>query len=212
MNDFEVMLEKVYAAGGDRRTLDSLYDEWARDYDQQLWASGNPYLAIAAGLAGKYIDDFDARILDAGCGTGNMAQILSQMGYTNIDGLDPSAGMLEIARTKGIYRELHALFLDTTVDRPAESYDAVVSAGVLTQGHAPPASLDGMLSVMKPSAVVIFSLSEIAYEEQGFGERMAALEATGTWSKLHQTPRYRTYPFSERDAYLRHWNFAYRKS
>ena len=46
MDDFETWLQPVYQAGGDRDTLDRLYDEWAADCDRQLRASGNPYLAI----------------------------------------------------------------------------------------------------------------------------------------------------------------------
>ena len=143
MEDLETWLARVYAADGDHATLQTLYDEWASDYDQQLWASGNPYIAIAAGFTGRLVQDFDARILDAGCGTGNMAQILTQMGYRNIDGLDPSAGMLAVARNKQLYRQLHRLYLEQHIALPESSYDAVVAAGVLTHGHAPPEALDG---------------------------------------------------------------------
>ena len=74
MDDLEQWLEKVYQSGGDRETLERLYDEWAKDYDQQIWASGNPYIAVSAGMAGRYIPSYEAVILDAGCGSGNMAQ------------------------------------------------------------------------------------------------------------------------------------------
>ena len=127
MQDLESWLERVYDSGGDHSQLKILYDEWASDYDRQLWASGNPYIAIATGFVGRHIDNFDANILDAGCGTGNMAQILQQMGYRSIDGLDPSEGMLEIARTKNIYKSLHRLYLDSDIDIDDASYDAVVA-------------------------------------------------------------------------------------
>lgn len=32
----------------------------------------------------------DAKILDAGCGTGKIAEMLSEQGFTNIDGVDAS--------------------------------------------------------------------------------------------------------------------------
>ena len=147
MDDLETWLERVYQADGDHQTLEALYDQWAGNYDRQIWASGNPYLAISAGFVGRLVPDFGARILDAGCGTGNMAQLLQQMGYNNIDGLDPSAGMLAVARNKQLYRELHQLYLDSQVELPDGSYDAVVAAGVLTHGHAPPAALDGILKL-----------------------------------------------------------------
>ena len=136
MEELEAWLERVYSAGGDRATLDKLYDEWAKDYDQHLWSSGNPYVAIALGMAGKYVQDYDARILDAGCGTGNMAQVMYQMGFNNLEGLDPSAGMLAVAKRKGIYKKLHALYLAADMELPENSYDAVIASGVLTHGHA----------------------------------------------------------------------------
>ncbi len=212
MEDLETWLDRVYASGGDRQTLDRLYDEWANDYDQQIWASGNPYIAIAAGLTGRYVADSDARILDAGCGTGNMAQVLHQMGYNNLEGLDPSAGMLEIARNKGIYSALYPLFLGQSIDLADNSYDAVVASGVLTHGHAPPQSLDGILGITRPGGVIIFSLSRIAHDEYGFGEKMTELDETGAWTQLHRSRLFRTYPFSDKEAHLRHWVCAYRKT
>jgi SAM-dependent methyltransferase len=211
MEDLETWLERVYQANGEHQKLDALYDEWAADYDQQLWASGNPYIAIANGMVGRYVQDYDARILDAGCGTGNMAQILHQTGYRNIEGLDPSSGMLAVAQKKEVYQQLHQLYLDSRIDLPDDSYDAVVAAGVLTHGHAPPESLDGILQVARRGAVIVFSLSLIAFEEFGFRQKIDQLESDGAWQKLDQSLLFRTYPFSDREAYLRHWVLAYRK-
>ena len=211
MDDFETWLEKVYASGGQRETLDQLYNEWAKDYDQQIWASGNPYIAIATGMVGRHIPDLSALLLDVGCGTGNMAQVLHQLGYQQIDGLDPSEGMLAIARQKSIYKNLYALYLDTKVDLPDASYDAVIAAGVLTHGHAPPEALEGILRLTRQGGVIIFSLSKVAYEEHGFEARMKQMQESGEWQLLEQSKLFRTYPFSEKDAHLRHWVFAYRK-
>lgn len=211
MEDLETWLERVYQADGERKTLDTLYDEWASDYDQQLWASGNPYIAIATGLIGRHVRDYDAKILDAGCGTGNMAQVLHQMGYRNIEGLDPSSGMLAVAQRKEVYQQLHQLYLDSRIDLADDSFDAVVAAGVLTHGHAPPESLDGILKLARPGGMIVFSLSAIAYDELGFKQKITALEESGKWEKLDQSLLFRTYPFSTKEAHLRHWVLAYRK-
>jgi len=211
MEDLETWLERVYQADGEHHKLGELYDEWAGDYDQQLWASGNPYIAIATGLVGRHVQDYDARILDAGCGTGNMAQVLHQMGYRNIEGLDPSGGMLAIAQKKEIYQQLHKLYLDTHIGLPQNCYDAVVAAGVLTHGHAPPESLDGILQIARQGAAIVFSLSLIAFEEYGFKQKIEQLENSGAWQKLDQSLLFRTYPFSDKEAHLRHWVLAYRK-
>ena len=211
-DDLENKLDAVYQAGGDRERLDRLYDDWAQEYDQDLWASGNPYIALMAGLAGRYIAERDARILDGGCGTGNMAALLSLIGYRNIVGLDASDGMLAAARAKDCYRELHKGLLGAEIDLPAESFDAVTAAGVLTHGHAPPDSLDGLLRVAKPGAPLIFSISRIAIEEGGFGQKIAELDRSGAWSLEERTEPFRTYPFSARYADLRHWISVYRKA
>lgn len=211
MEELETWLERVYQADGDRDTLDALYDEWAEDYDRQLWASGNPYIAISAGFVGRHVPDFDARILDAGCGTGNMAQILHQMGYRNLDGLDPSSGMLAIAERKQIYQNLYPHSLGAQVELPDASYDAVVAAGVLTHGHAPPESLDGILKLIREDGVVVFSLSSVAYEDYGFKRKIEELDAAGAWEKLGQSLLFRTYPFSDQEAHLRHWIMVFRK-
>ena len=212
MEDLETWLERVYQADGDRDRLDALYDEWAENYDRQLWASGNPYIAIAAGFVGRHVPDFDAGILDAGCGTGNMAQILHQMGYRNLDGLDPSSGMLAIAERKQIYQNLYPLSLGARVDLPDAGYDAVVAAGVLTHGHAPPESLDGILRLTREDGVIVFSLSSVAYEDYGFKHKIDQLDDSGAWEKLGQSLQFRTYPFSEQEAHLRHWIMVFRKT
>ena len=212
MEDLETWLDRVYQADGERTTLDKLYDEWAQDYDQQIWASGNPYIAIATGMMGRHVNKLDARILDVGCGTGNMGLVLHQLGYSNLEGLDPSAGMLAIADKKDIYQQLHPLYLDSKIDLPEGSYDAIVAAGVLTHGHAPPESLDGIHELLISDGVVIFSISAIALEDFGFKQKMDALEQNRQWEKLEQSRLFRTYPFSEKEAHLRHWVFAYRKT
>ena len=68
-----------------------------------------------AGLAGRYIPDRIARILDGGCGTGNMAGLLHLICYPNIVGLDASDGMLAAARTKGCSVELHKMLLGVKI-------------------------------------------------------------------------------------------------
>jgi predicted TPR repeat methyltransferase len=133
------------------------------------------------------------------------------MGYTNIEGLDPSAGMLAVAERKNIYRNLYPLFLADSIDLENDGYDAVVASGVLTHGHAPPESLDGILKITKSSGVIIFSLSQIAHDEFGFGAKISELENSNQWQLLERSNLFRTYPFSDKEAELRHWVCAYRK-
>lgn len=210
-NEFETKLKHVYGAKGDRQQLDEAYDNWADSYDVDLWASGNPHPAIVNGMIARHVPDYNARILDAGCGTGLVGQIVYQTGYRNLDGLDASEGMLEVARAKGCYRNLYQLLLGAHIDLEPSSYDAIFASGVLTEGHAPPESLDGLLTLAKPGAPIIFSISQIALDEGGFGDKIRALDSSGAWKFAGKTEPFRTFPFSDEYAELQHWICVYRK-
>lgn len=83
------------------------YDAWARDYDSFAADSEKkgefPFQgwSIALETLAKTIDGFakDAEVLDLGCGTGDLEQILLQRGH-QVTGIDFSSAMLAIAREK----------------------------------------------------------------------------------------------------------------
>jgi hypothetical protein len=60
--------------------------------------------------------------------------------------------------------------------------------------------------------VLLFSLSQIAFDEFGFKQKIAELETAGCWHKLDQSNLFRTYPFFAKEAHLRHWVFAFQKT
>ncbi len=212
MRNIDDKLESVYRTDGSREALDGAYDEWARDYDQDLWASGTPYFAILAAMVARYVDNMSARILDCGCGTGLVGELLATIGFTDISGLDAYDGMIEAATAKGCYGEIHQLLLDETIDLPPESFDALTAGGVLTLGHAPPASLDGMLALTKPGGLILFSMSQAGYEQYGFGTRIDALQKSGAWTLIDETAPFQTFPYSEEHADVRHWVSVFRKT
>ncbi len=212
MTDFKDRLDAVYGAGGDAARLKAVYDDWAEKYDAELWASGNPYVAIICALVGRFVPDPGARILDGGCGTGAVGRILSCAGYANIEGLDPSDGMRAAAARRGVYAALYPLALGAEIALEKESYDAVVASGVLTVGHAPPEALDGMLGLAKRGAPILFSMSKPAFEDSGFGAKIAALDAAGAWRAEHRSPEFQTYPFLPEYGHYRHWISVYRKN
>ena len=78
------------------------YDLWAQLYDSDV-GSYDDYLVPreAAKVALRTLSD-DARIFDAGAGTGLVGQALSAEGFKNLVAVDYSAQMLEVARSKGV--------------------------------------------------------------------------------------------------------------
>ena len=53
----------------------------------------------------------ESLILDMGCGQGAVCDLLAKEGYQNLYGIDGSEAMLESAKKKGIYKEIHMLLL-----------------------------------------------------------------------------------------------------
>jgi predicted TPR repeat methyltransferase len=157
-----------------------LYQDWANSYDADLVDSlGYVGPVHVADIADTYCTNEDARILDVGCGTGLVAQRLSQLGYEQIDGLDFSKEMLEVARSKDIYVDLINADLTQTLSINASVYDLVVSCGTFTHSHVGPEAFDELLRIIRPGGIVCVSINAEIYESNGFYKKLSNLECAG---------------------------------
>jgi predicted TPR repeat methyltransferase len=195
----EHRLEQAYAAKSNAE-LRALYDDWAREYDQDLQAFGYSYPPAIAGLVGRYVREREAPILDAGAGTGIVGEVLAILGYTRLTGIDLSDGMLAVARAKGVYSTLKNQTLGERLEFADDSFAAVVSAGVLTTGHAPPSCLDELIRITRPRGHLIFTLSLPVYETGGFRSKLDALSAAGRWRTIETTPEWCALPLARSEA------------
>ena len=120
-------LSRVYENDGNKQEL---FDNWASTYDNDL-VNDLGYVADAEAcrLFESLIPSRQARILDAGCGTGLVGSRLKRAGYTDIHGNDYSTKMLDEARATGAYQTLeqHDLRLPIETNHP---YDAAIAVGV----------------------------------------------------------------------------------
>ena len=202
-------LEHVYQAGGDRETLDNAYEGWAKDYDRDLWAFGYATPGIAAAMLTRLAPDLDAQILDCGCGTGMLGEILHRIGYRAVEGLDASGEMLRAAELKGCYTKHYESLLGHEIEGIDGPYDVVAALGVLTVGHAPPSSLEGMVKATKPGGLLIFAISDLAMETGGFGDAIASLDARRAWERVQVSESYPCLPYSV-ESDLNHRIYIYR--
>lgn len=133
---------------------ESLYDDWAGTYDADT-TGGMGYVApqhTAERLAALVAPD--AAVLDAGCGTGLVGAELAARGFTAIDGIDLSQGMLDVARAKGAYRDLRKADLTARLPFDDDAYDATICVGTLTEGHVGPEALDELVRVTRGHLVL----------------------------------------------------------
>ena len=189
----------------DSKELAERYDQWAKDYEADLeeeFEYKGPQ--IASEFFTRYVPK-EAKILDAGAGTGLVGVILSELGYQDMVAMDLSQGMLEEARRKNVYREFHRMVMGETLDFPGNSFDAVVSVGVLTLGHAPASSLDELVRVTRPGGYIVYTLRPDIYENSGFKEKQAALESSGKWKLVEVSDKIQVLPKGEPDVFHQVW-------
>ncbi len=109
-------------------------------------------------------------------------------------------------RSKGVYRDLRVATLGETLDYETASYDGVVSAGVLTAGHAPATTLDELVRVTRPGGHVIFTLrSDTALP--GFDDKIAELERARRWTLVDRGDEFQALPRGEPEVLVRVWAF-----
>jgi SAM-dependent methyltransferase len=106
------------------------YGEWVRTYEQTVLDEMDIRLLERL----TTIDWFAPRdVLDLACGTGRIGTWLHAHGAT-IDGVDVTPEMLDVARRKGVYRELRIADVSATGFAPA-TYDLCVQS--LADEHLP---------------------------------------------------------------------------
>ena len=153
------------------------YARFAADYETAMRDNGYATPARCAAALREAGVAPGAAILDIGCGTGLSGEALSETGYSTLDGIDFSAEMLAIARSKDIYRTLTQGDLDALPDDAA--CGGVVAAGVFSPGHAPATLIDDVLARLEPGGVFVFSLNDHAIADASYEGRVHELLDAG---------------------------------
>jgi len=196
---------RLYGAR-DHDELRTEYDRIASAYDAEL-VDGMGYRSPAAVTAvAQRLLARDERILDVGAGTGLLGVALAEAGFTRLDALDLSAGMLAEAARKSVYGELHEARLGDELALGSAAYDSVVASGVLTTGHAPAESLDELVRITRAGGHVIFTLRADQLPP-GFEDKIAELESAERWQLVERGEEFQALPIGEPEVLVRVWAF-----
>ena len=202
-------VEWVYSSRN-HRELAERYDQWAGDYDSEMDQDyGYRSPQVVAEVFARHVPR-EAKVLDAGAGTGLIGEVLSNLGFRDLVAMDLSMGMLKEAQRKGVYGEYHQMVMGEPLDFATDSFDAVVSVGVLTIGHAPAKSFCELVRITKPGGHVVFTLRPRVYENSGFKEMQASLESEGKWKLVEASEKFQVLPKGEPDAYHQVWAYQVR--
>ena len=185
--------------------LTKRYDEWSKDYDKDLTEDfGWTAPKTAADFLVKHIRP-DSIVLDAGAGTGLVGMALAAYGFQNITGMDMSKGMLEQAGRKDVYVQLDQMTLGEPLEYDSDTFDAVISVGVMTLGHAAPESFDELVRITKPNGFIVFTIRTDVYLNNGFKEKQEEMAMKKFWRIIEVSEEFQPLPVGEPDVKHQVW-------
>ncbi|XP_078578489.1 methyltransferase-like protein 27 [Branchiostoma floridae x Branchiostoma japonicum] len=175
------------------------YDNWAEKYDKDLFdLNYNGPRQCAEALAEVLSGNKAARILDVAAGTGLCAMELIKLGYTNLDAIDGSQGMLDIAQSRNLYHRYICDFLGPRrLDIPGNHYDAIACCGAFSQGHMKDDCFPELIRIVKPGGLICIAMREeflrtVETYKDKLEPAMMTLEDKGSWEQVARdiVPKY----------------------
>jgi SAM-dependent methyltransferase len=154
---------------------------------------------MIAAVFTRYVPADAAPILDAGCGGGIQAEPLAELGFSPMTGIDLSDGMLEVARSKGLYAELKQQVMGERLDFEDDQFAAIICSGVFMPGHAPPHSFQELVRIARPGARIVFSLRSDAGQKPEYLAAVDSLTEAGAWLHVFSSKPFYSMPYGEPD-------------
>ena len=165
--------------------LENIYKNWAPDYEHDvIQLAGYVGHLIATRLLLKYLTNNEFEVLDAGCGTGLVGEILHKKGIKNIVGVDFSKQMLDLALKKNVYKSLHLMDLTQKLNFEDDTFDAIVCAGTFTCGHVGPEAFAEMVRITKSGGYISFTVRKQEWEASPYEKTIKGLEEAELWYEI----------------------------
>jgi predicted TPR repeat methyltransferase len=154
-----------HAARAPAEYLETVFDGYAERFEHHLIGLGYrvPGLVRNALLAHVPIpgNGVTGPVLDLGCGTGLVGVVLSDLPFGPLVGVDLSGAMLEQARAKSLYAELHQADLEAVLADDTRNWPVIVAADVFCYfGDLAPV-LSQAARRLVPGGVMVFSVEEL---------------------------------------------------
>lgn len=184
---------KAHKKGISKEEMVNAYTEWSKNgkYDEDLNPTRYRGPVIATQALAEYFEKSERssiRILDVAAGSGLLGQELAKFGFTNIDALDPSEGMLDEAVKRNVYTKFICQYFDNNSDIPCDSYDVLIISGGMGEGHIPGNSIEKMQEIVKEGGLVVIVMRKeyLTYVEdyKDLIPRMKQMEEDNKWKIL----------------------------
>ena len=151
---------------GNSKKVKKFYDQWSKNYDNTLkqWNYNAPE-QVAKILYKKFNPSI---LLDLACGTGLSGSAFKFEGFNYIDGTDISTKMIEIARSKKIYKNIYLDDANNSKNLLKNYYFYIAAVGVISPTHASFKTIKVFFSFLKLNGLMVFSLNDHALEDERY--------------------------------------------
>lgn len=155
-----------------------MYRDWAATYDTDFAAAMDYfYPKSIAEIYSEFATNEDGPVLDVGAGTGLVAEALKPLGNWQIDALDISQEMLDVALGKACYRRAVCANLTKKLPLDDAGYGGLISAGTFTHGHVGPDAIDELMRIARPGALFVLGINSEVYEAEGFRAKFQSMDS-----------------------------------
>lgn len=165
----------------------SYADQYERILDEQVffWIGEYSASVLWKVLTDKKSEEENAKleIIDVACGTGKTGEFLKNAGFTIIDGVDPATKMLEKAKTKNIFRQLHVGQMGPTKEDifktiEANTYDGLLCVGCLTKGSAKVKdAIPEFIRILKKGGIGVYVISQSLNKTEALKDHIPYFES-----------------------------------
>ena len=168
--------------------FDRISAHWSRNYDSQ---SGAMLRRIAEFRAALHGVPEGARLLDFGCGSGDITRACAAEGFA-MTGIDLSPAMIAMAR-----QQPGAASIDWVVAQPgtvalpfaSSNFGGALASSVLEYHSDPMAQIAEIARVLKPGGIFAFSVPDMDHPLRVKEGKWRALAMGFLWPLLRLTPR-----------------------
>ncbi|OWF52505.1 Williams-Beuren syndrome chromosomal region 27 protein-like isoform X1 [Mizuhopecten yessoensis] len=175
-----------------REEKTQFYDSWSKQYEEDMHTVEYRGPAIVADVLAELYPGTreNVCILDVAAGTGLVGVELAKQGFVKVDALDPSQGMLDEAKTKGVYQKMICSYFDEKeLNIEPDTYDVIVICGACSNRHLPCDCLWEAVRLVKPGGYFVMAtrptqLNTIQEYKGHLEPLMDEIEKEGKWEKV----------------------------
>jgi len=180
-------LTKSYKVGATNNLNDlfKLYDEWSQ-YESDLMHVGAMGPVGIPAMMYKHVNP-KAKILEVGCGPGNIGRFLNLLKFKKIYGIDGSKQMVKRANKTGYFKKVYNGIVNADNKLPVKNIDAIIGVGVFTVGHFPAGTMKNCFDQLKSGGYICFNspqkvLDTIYKEDLKYIKKHSTLVDVSEWA------------------------------